>query len=123
MKWIMEDDDELRCSNCDYPISVRYTSDESGNKVVKAPAYCPNCKEEIEGNEYIKLVYENKDKTGVDQSPKSIFVVTYWNTGEEPTVTAFDNQEAAKACFNYFNDIDVNCCLDETHLYSTFNVH
>lgn len=63
MKWIMEDDDELRCSNCDHPISVTYVdSSENGNKVVKAPGCCPNCGEEMEGNEYIKLIY--KDKKG-----------------------------------------------------------
>ena len=75
----------------------------------------------MEGNEYIEFVY--KDKTGDDQCLESIFVVAYWNAGDEPTVTVFNNREAAKACFNYFNDIYANCCLDETYLYNTFNIH
>ena len=57
-----------------------------------------------------------------DCSPQQLFVVAYWNTGEEPTITIFDNRKAAKACFNYFKDIYINCCLDETYLYSTFSV-
>lgn len=62
MKWIMEDDDELRCSNCDYPVSVKYHFNKNGNKVVEAPIYCPNCKQAMEGNNYMKRGY--KDKTG-----------------------------------------------------------
>lgn len=34
---------------------------------------------------------------------KTVWIVTYIeNEGEEPIVTAFDNEEAAKKCFDHF---------------------
>ena len=50
---------------------------------------------------------------------KSIFVVTYKdNDCDEPVVTAFDNEEAANKCYEYFKTIHDAAWLDTCPLYS-----
>lgn len=55
-----------------------------------------------------------------------IYVVTYWDftedIKEEPVVTVFDNEEAAKKCYEHFKKYYSACVLDETLLYSSFEV-
>ena len=51
-----------------------------------------------------------------------IWIVTYWDEGSEPVVTAFDNLTAADYCYRAFRDCHDGCCLDEAHLYHSFNI-
>ena len=51
-----------------------------------------------------------------------IWIVTYWDEGDEPIVTAFDNKIAADYCYRAFRDCHDGCCIDETHLYHSFNI-
>lgn len=50
----------------------------------------------------------------------SIWIVTYWDSDSEPVVTAFNNEEAANKCYEYFKKEHYGCCLDECPVYSTF---
>ena len=49
-----------------------------------------------------------------------IWIVTYWDLGQEPVVTAFNNRENAEKCWLYFKDSHDGCCLDECNVFSTF---
>lgn len=48
-----------------------------------------------------------------------VWVVSYWKNGEEPVNTAFDNEENAVKCYEFFRK-SYNCCIDKLTLYSTF---
>lgn len=52
---------------------------------------------------------------------ESIWVVTYWEFGTEPVVTAFNNEEAAIKCYDYFKKCYDECRLDECPIYSIFS--
>ena len=52
----------------------------------------------------------------------SVWIVTYWDKGDEPVVTPFDNQEAATKCYEYFKTIHDGCCLDECTIFHKFNI-
>lgn len=62
------------------------------------------------------------DLPPVTQQQKKIWVVTYWDKGEEPTVTVFDNRKAAKHCYKAFKGSHDGCCIDETMLYHSFTI-
>lgn len=51
-----------------------------------------------------------------------VYIVTYWDGEEEPTVTPFSNREAAEKCYEYFNKIHKCCCIDECQIFSTFSI-
>lgn len=51
-----------------------------------------------------------------------IYIVTYWDEGKEPVVTAFDNKDAAEYCYRAFRDCHDGCCMDETTVYHSFNI-
>ena len=51
----------------------------------------------------------------------SIWVVTYYDDSD-PTITCFNNYEAAEKCYNFFKNEHEFCCLDECDLYSSFTV-
>ena len=52
-----------------------------------------------------------------------IYIVSYMNKNDtESTVTAFDNEKAAKKAYNYFNDKCDYAWLDEVPLYSSFTI-
>ena len=50
----------------------------------------------------------------------NIWIVTYWDKDEEPTVTAFDNYDSAHDCYLTFKEIHDGACLDETPIYHQF---
>ncbi len=62
------------------------------------------------------------DLPPVTQQQKKIWVVTYWDKGEEPIVTVFNNRKAAEYCYKAFKDSHVECCIDETMLYHSFTI-
>ena len=33
---------------------------------------------------------------------KEVWSVIYWDNGEEPIISLFDNEEAARKCYEYF---------------------
>lgn len=49
-----------------------------------------------------------------------IFIVTYWDNGLEPVVTAFNNQVSAEKCYSYFKKEHDGCCIDEVPVYKHF---
>ena len=59
------------------------------------------------------------------QEPRPVWIVTYWDDDEEPTVTVFDNEEAARSCYEYFKS-HVNqhkgCCIDKEDICCKFKV-
>ena len=65
--------------------------------------FCPSCGE------------KNNDITD-----KMIFIVTYWDNGLEPVVTAFNNQVSAEKCYSYFKKEHDGCCIDEVPVYKHF---
>ena len=65
----------------------------------------------------------DSDYEGSDMEPgerKSVYVVTYWDDGEEPVVTVFDNADAATRCMDSFSESHDGCCLDECEVYMEF---
>lgn len=52
-----------------------------------------------------------------------VYIVTYWDAGEEPVVTAFSNRDAADRCYRYFKIDHDGCCIDECNIYQDFYVH
>ena len=50
----------------------------------------------------------------------NVYIVTYWDNGVEPVVTAFDNQENAEKCYSFFIKRHDGCCIDEVPIYSHF---
>ena len=65
--------------------------------------FCPSCGE------------KNNDITD-----KMIFIVTYWDNGLEPVVTAFNNQVSAEKCYSYFKKEHDGCCIDKVPVYKHF---
>lgn len=55
-----------------------------------------------------------------------VYVVTRYEDdmySKEPIVTVFDNEEAARKCFEYFKKLDTKIvCLDKCPIYKTFTV-
>ena len=49
-----------------------------------------------------------------------IWIVTYWDKNEEPTVTAFDNWASAHDCYLVFKESHDGACLDEVSVYHKF---
>lgn len=52
-----------------------------------------------------------------------VFVVTYVDSGENPTVTVFDNKEAAEKCAEFFKKEHETVCLDEAQIYKKFIIY
>ena len=48
-----------------------------------------------------------------------VWIVTYWEPGEEPVVAAFSNEEAAQSCYNYFVIEHTGACIDKVRVFST----
>ena len=55
-----------------------------------------------------------------EEKIKVVWIVTYWDHGQEPVVTPFNNRENAEECWRYFKDSHDGCCLDECKVLSTF---
>ena len=51
-----------------------------------------------------------------------LWIVTYWDGTQEPTVTAFDNEEAAQRCYETFKLLHEGICLDQVPVYHDFKV-
>jgi hypothetical protein len=51
-----------------------------------------------------------------------IYIVTYWDNGQEPIITVFNDKEAADNCYDYFKDKHDHICIDKSQVYSTFKV-
>lgn len=49
-----------------------------------------------------------------------IWVVSYCESGTEPVVTAFNNEEAANKYYEYLKKGHELCCLDKCLIYSHF---
>lgn len=51
----------------------------------------------------------------------TVWVVTYYDMGKDPTVTVFDNKEAALKCYKWFMDSDYDrVSVDECPIYNKF---
>lgn len=59
------------------------------------------------------------------ENTEKVWVVSYYNEGEAPVVTVFDNEDAAVKCYNAFLTFGkhkkVDC--DECSVYKTFTVN
>ena len=51
-----------------------------------------------------------------------VYVVTYWDKGEEPTVTVFNNEFSAHQYYDYIKDKHFGSCIDDCPVYHLFNV-
>ena len=52
---------------------------------------------------------------------KTVYVVTAWNkTGEEPVITAFDNEEAAESCQKIMLAKYDEAVIDQAPIYKKF---
>lgn len=51
-----------------------------------------------------------------------IWSVIYWDDGEEPVVSLFNNEESANQCYKYFKTCHKGCCIDECDVFSEFFV-
>lgn len=52
-----------------------------------------------------------------------VFVISYQDkNNEEPTVTVFSEENAAKSCFDFFKNNHARCWMDEVPVYSKFNI-
>jgi len=50
-----------------------------------------------------------------------VWIVSYCDDGDkEATVTAFDNEDAAKACYEDFKLTHDKCAVDECYVYHSF---
>lgn len=55
---------------------------------------------------------------------QTIYIVSYMNENDtESTVTAFNNEKAAKKAYNYFSNKYNYAWLDEVPLYSQFYIN
>lgn len=57
-----------------------------------------------------------------NNNEKYVYIVTYWleKLGYEPVVNPFDNEEAAKKCYEYFKRHNFKVCLDKAKIFSSF---
>ena len=53
---------------------------------------------------------------------KEVWSVIYWDEGEEPIISLFDNEEAARKCYEYFKPNHDGCCIDKCSIFSNFLV-
>lgn len=53
---------------------------------------------------------------------RTVWVVTYCDSGTEPVVTVFDNYLAANSCYKFFKDCHSTVCIDECYIASNFAV-
>lgn len=53
---------------------------------------------------------------------KYVWIVTYWNIGTEPIVTAFDNEDAAQIFYEYFKEQSLGICIDKAKIYSKVTI-
>ena len=65
----------------------------------------------------------NSDITKAITDSKKAWSVIYWDKGEEPVVTLFDNEEAANNCYKYFKLHHDGCCIDECSIFSNFSIN
>lgn len=99
MKWI-----EGKYTNEDRRYNdTSYKCSECGCIVPHKTNFCPDCGEKNDDTVY-----------------KTVFIVTYWDNGLEPVVTAFDNQENAEKCYSFFIKSHSGCCIDKVPVYSHF---
>lgn len=54
---------------------------------------------------------------------KTVWVVSYYDIGEEPVVTVFTNSDAAYDCYEYFFVEHDKVSIDEVPVYKDFIVH
>lgn len=52
----------------------------------------------------------------------TVYVVTLWNNGEEPVVTVFSDEDAARAYMAFCKNNYDGACVDECPVYSKFIV-
>lgn len=52
-----------------------------------------------------------------------IWIVTYWDVGSEPVVTAFNNPHAANMCKDYFAKHYDGVCIDHVQIYCAWCEH
>lgn len=53
----------------------------------------------------------------------SVWIVTYYDMGAAPVVTAFNNSNAAYDCYEYFLGEHDKVNIDEVPIYKDFIVH
>ena len=53
---------------------------------------------------------------------RTVWVVTYCDSGEEPVVTVFDNYLAANSCYKFLKNYHDIVCIDECYVASNFTV-
>lgn len=51
---------------------------------------------------------------------KAVFAVTYYDDGEDPVVTLFDNEPAARKCFDYFCGEHDRVNIDAAPIFTAF---
>ena len=51
---------------------------------------------------------------------RSIWIVTYYDMGDDPVVTAFDNKLAAIKCYEFFLGEHDKVNIDEVPIYKSF---
>lgn len=52
-------------------------------------------------------------------SDQYVWIVTYWDDdGCEPTVTAFDNEKAARECYKCFS-FEHHVCIDKAQVFKS----
>jgi len=55
--------------------------------------------------------------------PRYVWVVSYCDGNDnEPTVTVFDNKEAAEKCYDAFKEGHNRVAIDEAPVYKQFNL-
>lgn len=47
---------------------------------------------------------------------KEVWSVIYWDKDEEPIISLFNNEEAARKCYENHN----GCCIDKCNIFSNF---
>jgi len=52
----------------------------------------------------------------------TVWIVTYWDNGDEPVVSPFNNEDAARKCYEYFKTCHDGCCIDKCDIFSNFSL-
>ena len=51
---------------------------------------------------------------------KEVWSVIYWDKGEEPVISLFNTEKAARKRYEYFKPNYDGCCVDKCNIYSNF---
>lgn len=51
---------------------------------------------------------------------ESVWIVSYYDSGEDPVVTSFDNKDAAMRCYEHFVGEHEKVDVDEVPIYHSF---